>query len=82
MKKKQYKPKKAKLISNGGFQKIIDIKKVDFRINIPLGLKVTATSPELYGIPIVLSYTAKFELEKVTKCYAVYRQYDVIQIEN
>jgi len=75
-------PKKAKLITNGGFSKIIDIKELNMKIHIPLGMKVQATSPELYGIPVVLSYTATFELERVTKLYAFYRQIDAVVIIN
>jgi hypothetical protein len=75
----KHKPKKAKLITQYGFQKIIKIKDVVSRIQIPMMYNFTMTPPELYGIQVNPSFMAVFEIEKITKKYAIYKQIDVIQ---
>ena len=75
---KKNKPKKAKLITNGGFSKIIPIEEVVLRIDYPYSTKVQLNSPELYGIPVEIACLAVFELEKVNKKIAIYKQVDVV----
>jgi len=69
---------KAKLITNGGFSKIIKIKKIVPRISIPFSTKVQLNSPELFGIPVNISATAEFMIEKKYKNYVLYKQIDAV----
>jgi hypothetical protein len=75
---KKHNPKKAKLITNGGFYKIIKINKVDLNISVPFSYQIQLNSPELYGMPVSIGGFARFQLEKMTKTMAIYKQVDAI----
>lgn len=75
-------PKKAKLITNGGFSRIIELKEKVFKINFPYSQKIQLNTPELYGMKILISCNTVFELEKVNKNMAIYRQVDAIILNN
>ena len=74
-------PKKAKLITNGGFSKIIELKERVFKISFPYSQKIQLNTPELYGMKILISCITIFELEKVNKNMAIYRQVDAVILD-
>lgn len=69
---------KAKLITNGGFSKTIEIKKFVPRISFPFTTQIKLNSPELYGIPVSIGSFATFEVEKKYKNFIVYKQIDAV----
>lgn len=69
---------KAKLITNAGFTKIIEIKEITNYIEVPFATKIQLASPELYGIAVNIGCTAKFQLEKKLKKYAIFKQIDAV----
>lgn len=80
MKNRKYNPKKAKLITNGGFYKIVNIEQIDYKIKMPYTTRLTLNSSELYGYPICITHDLVFELFKVNKNMAVYRQTDCVLV--
>lgn len=79
---KKHKPKRAKLITNGGFYKTIDIKTVDYKIHIMYPTKIQLNSPELYGMSVTVTHDVIFTLHKVTKTLATYTQSDAVLLDN
>lgn len=76
MKNKKF-PKKAKLITDGGFYKIIKLDKPVLKIRVPLHQRFQITSPELnYSCP--MNFESVFDFVGVKGGYAEYRQVDVI----
>lgn len=71
-------PKKAKLITDGGFYRIIKLDRPVLRIAIPLMTKIQITQPEI-NTQVSLSFQAEFSFERVCGGYAEFRQVDVIQ---
>jgi hypothetical protein len=71
-------PTKAKLITDGGFYKFIEIKpKYTQTIIHPLKKRITVASPETNIFDMGLMFDVEFGLEKVYKNYAQYRQINV-----
>ena len=74
-------PKKAKLITDNGFSKII--KHPDGKslvINYPIIKRIRYTSIELSDVDLSLTANIEFSLAKVYKKYAIYQQTGVINI--
>lgn len=70
---------KVKLMTESGFSKMENVKKITPFINIPMRRKILeATSPEMEGLMIGIFFTAKFQLFKKYKNYALYKQVDVL----
>lgn len=72
-------PKKAKLISNGGLYRIIDIKEFRPRINFPIFRNITISDPEIY-IEKEMKYLLKFCFDRVRGKYAEYTQIDFVEV--
>ena len=70
-------PKKAKLITDGGFYQIIKIERFVPRMRIPLFQRLMVTPPEI-NMAVTISFEAVFDFWKVRGGYAEYRQVDVI----
>lgn len=79
MKKPFQFPKKAKLITDGGFYRIIDIDIFSNVINYPLIKRMNLSTPETGSVDLTLSFHVEFRLEKVLKRMAIYRQFNVTQ---
>jgi hypothetical protein len=77
MAKKKF-PKKAKLVTDGGFYKFIKLDKPVIRIHLPLFQRIHISTPEI-NLDIPMTFEAEFSLEKVYKNYALYKQVNVIQ---
>ena len=74
-------PKKAKLITDGGFYKIVDLPKWVLRINIPLVKRMVIVSPETSDFNFNLNFEVEFQFEKHDKKYAYYKQINVILLK-
>lgn len=74
-------PKKAKLMSDGGFYRFIPLTEFVRVINVPIIRKVALTE-------VGIDYSEKwhfnlvFSLERVLKGYAEYRQVDCIKVDS
>ena len=79
MKKKKF-PKKAKLISSGGFYIIIPLKQFVAKLDIPIIRKIKINQPELDHIES-LYFSLEFIFERVYRGYAEYRQVNEIKLE-
>lgn len=77
---KQKFPKKAKLISDGGLYKIVNITGFKTEIHYPRMCKIRITTTEIDWNE-TMSFTLKFRFDRVYKGYAEYRQYDCIKLE-
>lgn len=77
-KKKNKFPKKAKLITDGGFYKIIKIKDFVHTINVPLLKRVTLATPETNVLDLAINFSVTFHFSKVYRGYAEYRQADIV----
>ena len=73
-------PKKAKLITDGGFYKIIPNQQFSPTIHIPLLKKIRVASPETGDINMAMTLDITFMFEKNYKGYAQYRQMGVVSI--
>lgn len=81
MKKKTNLPKKTKLISDGGFYKIIDTPKpFVYTINIPVFRLLRISEPSIDYLD-TFSFELSFAFIGVKKGYAEYRQYKTVKIE-
>jgi len=67
-------PKKFKLITDGGFYKIIKMKRFVPRIWIPVSKKITYSSPLVYQLEKDCNITFEFVFDRVYKGYAEYKQ--------
>ena len=74
-------PKKAKLITDGGFYKIVDLPNWVLRINIPIAYKMMLVSPETSEFNFSLNFQVEFQFEKHDKKYAYYKQINVILLK-
>ena len=72
-------PKKAKLITFGGFYKIIKIQKFNAVIKQPFTTKVELTLAELSFDDLII-HDLIFHFYRVHGGYAEYRQYDFVRI--
>lgn len=79
MAKKKF-PKKAKLITFGGFSKMVKIDKPVMRIAVPLFVPFVVTDP-MVMMETTIHYEAEFVLEKVYKGYAPYKQTGVVKLK-
>jgi len=73
-------PKRAKLITDGGFSKIININKFVSVIHIPMVKNITVSSPETNIIDIEVNFDIEFHFERATKTLAFYRQANIVNI--
>jgi hypothetical protein len=73
-------PKRAKLITDGGFYQIINIKGFIPQISIPLLKRISLASPETGVIDLSVDFTVSFGFERATKKLAIYRQNGVVNI--
>lgn len=74
-------PKKAKLITFGGFYKIISLPKFLARINHPMMTKLTVNSVE-FTMADTIVHNIKFDFWGVRGGYAEYHQVDFVRIEH
>jgi hypothetical protein len=72
-------PNKAKLITDGGFYKIIPIDRQDMKITIPTMRKIKINTPDI-DFTDTFNFVLKFAFRRVYKGYAEYVQYDLIKI--
>lgn len=70
-------PKRAKLITDGGFYKIIDIKEFKPVLVFPLHKKVTVVSPETNVLDSFFHFTVEFKFMGVKGGMAIYQQFNV-----
>lgn len=70
-------PKKAKLITDGGFYKIINIEARRPKICFPLMKNITLVSPETNVFDMSINFIVEFIFTRVYKGYAEYNQYNV-----
>ncbi len=81
MEKKKIKlPKKAKLITDGGFYIIIPNPEFRPTIHVPLMKKIRVASPETGDINMEMNLDITFHFEKTFGGYAQYRQMGVVSI--
>lgn len=80
MKTKEF-PKKAKLISDGGLYRIIDIEGFTEKINFPIMRKIKISTPEIYYVE-EMNFLLKFAFSQVRRGYAEYNQFDFIKLES
>lgn len=78
--KKIKQPKKAKLITDGGFYKIIPHKEFVLKYHVPLMKRIRFASPETGDINMDLTLDIEFGFERIYKGYAEYRQIGVVSI--
>jgi hypothetical protein len=74
-------PKKAKLITDGGFYRIIKIDGFSAKITVPMMRKISLNTPETDWSDI-WKFNLIFVFNKVRKGYAEYIQIDCIKVEN
>lgn len=72
-------PKKAKLIADGGFFKIIPIKEFLPKINMMTLRRIGLNFPEI-SYEDTWKFELQFHFERVYKGYAEYRQYDAVRV--
>jgi len=80
MKKKQKFPKRAKLITDGGFAKIVGIDEFVMQIHYPLIKRITLATPETGEVDLQMSFDCEFQFERATKTLAYYRQVNVTSV--
>jgi len=73
-------PKKAKLITDGGFYRIIKIDGFVPKYTYPLLKKISLCTPETNVTDMMISFTCEFSFSRVFGGYAEYRQYNVTSI--
>ena len=79
MKKTKF-PKRAKLITDGGFTRIIDIKEFTSIIKIPLLKQISISTPETNFVEMDITFECSFSFERATKTMAFYRQIGVVNL--
>jgi hypothetical protein len=72
-------PKKAKLISDGGLYRIIDIENFAAVINFPIMRRLTISTPEVF-YEEDMKFLLKFQFLQVKKGYAEYKQIDFVKL--
>lgn len=72
--------KKAKLITDGGFYKIIPIKEISLRINIPLVRTLRVATPELNSWEYNIHFECIFQFCGMKGGYAIYKQINVTSV--
>lgn len=77
MKKIEKFPKKAKLITDGGFYKIIDIDGFKPVLTFPLTKRVTIASPETNIFDSFFAFDVEFKFMGVKGGMAIYQQFNV-----
>ena len=78
MKKKKF-PKKAKLISDGGLYRVIEIKQFSQVINFPIMRQLLISTPEIF-LEEEIKFLLKFRFVRVHRGYAEYGQFDFIKL--
>jgi hypothetical protein len=73
-------PKKAKLITDGGFYQIINIEEFTPTIRVPLVKRVSLATPETGVLDIDAVFSCEFTFERATKRYAIYQQTNVTNV--
>ena len=73
-------PKRAKLITDGGFSKIINIDEFTSTIHIPMIKNFTISSPETNIVDLSINFDIEFQFERATKTLAFYEQSNIINI--
>ena len=79
MKKTVKFPKKAKLISDGGLYRIVEIKRFDMYIHFPIMRKLTLNIPEVFHEE-EMKFLLKFKFSRVKGGYAEYNQFDFVRL--
>lgn len=80
MKKKTPKPKRAKLIADGGFYQFVPLKELVARLQVPVMRRIKLNEPSI-SYETVWNFMLVFNLMRVTKSYAEYKQVDCLKIE-
>ena len=78
-KRKKVFPKKAKLISDGGFYKIVPIKDFAAVIHVTVMRKITISTSLIFHDES-MKFNLKFYLDRIKGGYAEYRQIDCIKL--
>lgn len=80
MKEKKF-PNKAKIITDGGFYKIVktDGQYVN-KLCFPLLKRITLATPETNVMDINIAFSCEFIFQRVYKGYAEYKQYNVTSV--
>ena len=73
-------PKRAKLITDGGFSKIINIPSFVPTITVPLIKRIQLASPETDVTDLSIHFDVSFEFDRALKNIAIYKQIDVVSI--
>ena len=79
MNKKTF-PKRVKLITDGGFSMMINIKEFTPVIHYPIMKRITLSTPETGALDMTANFNIEFMFEKAYKNYAIYKQYNVCSI--
>lgn len=79
MSKKLKFPKKAKLISDGGLYRIVDIDGYVQVMNFPIMRKLTISTPEVF-YEEEMKFMLKFSFSQVKGGYAEYNQFDFVKL--
>lgn len=72
--------KRAKLITDNGFHRMVDIEKVNKIIHYPITKNMVYETPEIWA-KTMFYVDIKFELQRQTKTMAIYKQVDIIRVE-
>lgn len=72
--------KKAKLITDGGFYRIIKIDMFVPKYTYPLLKRITLSTPETNIVDLNVSFTCEFSFSRIYRGYAEYKQYNVTSI--
>lgn len=74
-------PKKAKLISAGGFYRIVPMNEFTQKFNLPITRRIRINQPDLDWKEL-FHFNLEFVFERIYKGYLEYRQVNEIKIEN
>lgn len=73
-------PKKAKLITGGGFYRIMKIDGFRPTYTFPLLKKVSLCTPETNVTDMMVTFTCEFSFSRIYRGYAEYKQYNVTSV--
>lgn len=73
-------PKKAKLITDGGFYRIMKIDGFVAKYTFPLMKRITLCTPETNALDMTVNFTCEFSFSRIYRGYAEYKQYNVTSI--
>lgn len=78
--KRTPKPKRAKLIADGGFYQFVPLKELVVKMHVPVMRRIRLNEPSI-DLDVTWRFDLVFSLSRVTKSYAEYRQVDSIRVE-